>query len=388
MTKLDQERAHQELRDLILGAVDERAAIGRWGQQDDPGGAGTVAVEDWHALAASPGHERLPLWAFGHSWVGGGTLAWWQRAGTRLGAQTVEAHGIGGTRAGDLAMMNLRPEYVHAWSAPGPAGLCVGVSTINDSYWKNGDAANLRAHAAAWRTLAAIYAQGDVIGAGALEQSGTWTVETVAPVLTGTGQFQDAADGTRIGSSTAGDYAEATVTVTAAGVVDAVVLHRATGSGTVRLSIDGVDAAELDMSETVSQDVPDVLTARDLSAGEHTARLTVISGTVELDSIRVRTATPPALVIMGEQNPATPGNTSITHRQRLGEMFENLETAAGTSASATYLDLRTCPEWSDDYWREDGAHFNNRGQAWGAAQLMRHLWTDAYVPDLDLDWRP
>lgn len=388
MSKLDHERSHQELRDLILGIVDQTAERDGWGAVPDIP-ASAVSVMDWQARAAPPGHERLPLWAFGHSWTGGKTLSWWERTGTRLGSQVVESHGIGGTKAADAAMMNLRPDYVHAWASP-HAGLCFGVSTINDNYWKNLDVKSLRCHAVAWRTLVAIYAQGVVHGASALTATGTWSTDTITPVLSGSGVFQDAADGTRRTSSTEGDYVETDVTVTSAGAVDAIVIHPAAGGGTVELSIDGTVHATYAATDTLSQDTPAVLTATGIAAGTHTARLTVTAGTVSVDSIRVRTATPPALVLLCEKYPITPGNNSQAHAGRLDEMYASIEAAAATSPAASVCNLN---DYDNGYnpatmWRSDGAHFNNVGQGWAADQVMRHLWADAYVPELDINWRP
>lgn len=388
MSKLDHERSHQELRDLVLGIVDQRAILDGWGEQPElPPEA--VLRSDWMTQAAPRAYERLPIWLFGHSWTGGRTLSWWERTGTRLGAQVVETHGVGGTKAADAAMANLRAPYVHAWDGR-YAGLCFGVSTINDNYWKNSDAASLRCHAIAWKTLVAIYAQGTIIGASALTATGTWTTDTITPVLSGSGVFQDAADGTRRTSSTVGDYVETSVTVTSAGVVDAILIHPAAGGGTVTLSIDGTVRATYAMTDTLTQDTPAVLTATGISAGAHTARLTVTAGTVSVDSIRVRTATPPALVILCEKYPTTPGNNSQGHADRLDEMYASIIAAAATSPAASVCNLN---DYDNGYnaatmWRTDGAHFNNQGQGWAADQIMRHLWEKTFVPELDINWRP
>lgn len=384
MAKLDEMIAHQELRDLILGSVDQRALLDGWGVSGDK-----LRVDDWQTRAAPRHLERLPLWCFGHSWTGGKTLSWWERTGTRLGSQLMESHGVGGTKAADAAMMNLRPGYVHAWDSR-YAGLVFGVSTINDNYWKNLDQASLRSHALAWKTLVAIYAQGVVHGASTLTRTGTWSTDTITPVLAGTGVFQDAADGTRATSSTAGDYVEATVEVTKAGTVDAIVIHPIAGGGTVTLSIDGALKATYAMTATLTQDTPAVVTATGITPGTHTARLTVTAGTVSVDSVRVRTATPPALVLLGEKYPINAGNDSQAHHDRLDEMHASMEAAAATSVAASFCNLNDYDNGYDQttMWRTDGAHFNNQGQGWAADQVMRHLWTTEFIPELDINWRP
>lgn len=378
-------QARRDLRDHILGLVDDKALREGWGTS-----APAPAVPD-DALStqlAPRGFERLPLRVFGHSWSGGGYLSWWNRVATRLSSGEAVSKGLGGRTAADVAMMNLNPAYSYAWAAP-HNGLCIGVATINDPYWKNGDAASLRSHREAWAFLVSAYSAEAWIAADSFTYGGAgWATETITPDQAAIGGHRDSTGGTWRTTSTPGDYADITATATEAGALDIVFIGKAAGSGVATVTEAGETLATIDLSATLSQDTPAVARIAGLTPGERALRVTLDSGSMTLDSVRVRAAAPPAVIALGEPDPMIPGFMEADDYARLAEMRDNLASACDGVVNATTLDLSQSPGWDPDYLRADGAHLDNSGQGWAADQVMRHLHAGAFVPDFDPSWSP
>lgn len=327
--------------------------------------------------------ELQAMFGYGHSYmagdgtgIAGGNYA--LRVQARSGAGSLTRRAIGGSGPSGIAIR-----------AAGTAGFAYVAGTKGFVVWdgffntfhrtgyttqkaKNGLIEGLRA-------FLAIVSASSRFEQTAMTRVGTWT-------LTSNAAFSG---GSRHASSTSGDYAEGTVTVTAAGKVDILLSgtdDAASGifsAGPFTVTVDGVfhsvgtASDKYNVNASVEEPAlagPYVHTVGGLTPGNHLIRITKTDNTFTyVDAFLVRSATPPPIIVMPMIKPNFAA-TAILYAQPVRTNEERLAMNSDTRALASQFPNLFVAEldagFSSDFMLgSDTIHLNDAGQGYYADQL-------------------